>query len=133
MSVNYGAKDIKTLKGIEVGFRFTPSLEIIFQTGETYKLDIILSMEQTIENNFNFKNSYKFTTDLLPLGLLKLLESSSVHQIKEIKIIDEFRTAEGIDYIEVHSISLPVFSLSRSVSRVGLPGNWIIKVAEKIG
>ena len=133
MSVDYGVKDIKTLEGIEVGFRFTPSLEIIFQTGETYKLDIILSMEQTIENNFNFKNSYKFTTDLLPLGLLKLLESSSVHQIKEIKIIDEFRTAEGIDYIEVHSISLPVFSLSRSINGVGSPGNWIIKIAEKIG
>lgn len=130
---DYGVKDIKTLEGIEVGFRFTPSLEIIFQTGETYKLDIILSMEQTIENNFNFKNSYKFTTALLPLGLLKLLESSSVHQIKEIKIIDEFRTAEGIDYIEVHSISLPVFSLSRSINEVGLPGNWIIRVAEKIG
>ena len=131
--LDYGVKDIKTLEGIEVGFRFTPSLEIIFQTGETYKLDIILSMEQTIENNFNFKNSYEFTTALLPLGLLKLLESSSVHQIKEIKIIDEFRTAEGIDYIEVHSISLPVFSLSRSANGVGLPGNWIIKVAEKIG
>jgi hypothetical protein len=130
---NYGVKDIKTLEGIEVGFRFTPSLEIIFQTGETYKLDIILSMEQTIENNFNFKNSYKFTTALLPLGLLKLLESSSVHQIKEIKIIDEFKTAEGIDYIEVHSISLPIFSLSRSVNEVGLPGNWIIKITEKIG
>ena len=130
---DYGVKDIKTLEGIEVGFRFTPSLEIIFQTGETYKLDIILSMEQTIENNFNFKNSYKLTTDLLPLGLLKLLESSSVHQIKEIKIIDEFRTAEGIDYIEVHSISLPVFSLSRSINGVGLPGNWIIKITEKIG
>jgi hypothetical protein len=130
---DYGVKDIKTLEGIEVGFRFTPSLEIIFQTGETYKLDIILSMEQTIENNFNFKNSYKFTTALLPLGLLKLLESSSVHQIKEIKIIDEFKTAEGIDYIEVHSISLPIFSLSRSVNEVGLPGNWIIKITEKIG
>jgi hypothetical protein len=130
---DYGVKDIKTLEGIEVGFRFTPSLEIIFQTGETYKLDIILSMEQTIENNFNFKNSYKFTTTLLPLGLLKLLESSSVHQIKEIKIIDEFKTAEGIDYIEVHSISLPIFSLSRSVNEVGLPGNWIIKITEKIG
>jgi hypothetical protein len=133
MSIDYGVKDIKTLEGIEVGFRFTPSLEIIFQTGETYKLDIILSMEQTIENNFNFKNSYKFTTALLPLGLLKLLESSSVHQIKEIKIIDEFKTAEGIDYIEVHSISLPIFSLSRSVNEVGLPGNWIIKITEKIG
>ena len=131
--LDYGVKDIKTLEGIEVGFRFTPSLEIIFQTGEIYKLDIILSMEQTIENNFNFKNSYKFTTDLLPLGLLKLLESSSVHQIKEIKIIDKFRTAEGIDYIEVHSISLPVFSLSRNINGVGSPGNWIIKIAEKIG
>ena len=133
MSVDYGVKDIKTLEGIEVAFRFAPQLEIIFQTGETYKLDVILSMEQTIENNFNFKNSYKFTTALLPLGLLKLLESSNVHQIKEIKIIDEFRTSEGIDYIEVHSISLPVFSLSRSVNGVGVPGNWIIKVTEKIG
>lgn len=129
---DYGVKDIKTLEGIEVGFRFTPQLEIIFQTGETYKLDIILSMEQTIENNFNFKNEYKFTTALLPLELLKLLESSNVHQIKEIKIIDEFRTAEGIDYVEVHSISLPIFSLSRSINEVGLPGNWIIKVIEKI-
>lgn len=130
---NYGVKDIKTLEGIEVGLRFTPQLEIIFQSGETYKLDAILSMEQTIENNFNFKNSYKFTTALLPLGLLKLLESSNIHQIKEIKIIDEFRTVAGTDYIEVHSISLPVFSLSRSINVVGLPGNWIINIAEKIG
>jgi hypothetical protein len=129
---DYSVKDIKTLEGIEVGFRFTPSLEIIFQTGETYKLDIILSMEQTIENNFNFKNSYKFTTALLPLGLLKLLESSSVHQIKEIKIIDEFRTSEGKDYVEVHSISLPVLSLSRNSNVTGLSNNWIIKVVEKI-
>lgn len=130
---DYGVKDIKTLEGIEVGFRLAPQLEIIFQTGETYKLDIILSMEQTIENNFNFKNSYRFTTAFIPLGLLKLLQSSNVHQIKEIKIIDEFKTPEGTNYIEVHSISLPVFSLSRSSNGIGVPSNWIIKVAEKIG
>lgn len=120
----------RTIKDIEVSFRLPPDLEIIFQSGEIYRLNSILSMKQNINNNFNFKNSYEFTTPFLSLDLLKLLEHSS-HQIKEVKIIEELKTDKGENFIKTHSISLPVFSASRKVDISGTSRCWTIKISEK--
>lgn len=87
-------------------------------------------MKQNINNNFNFKNSYEFTTPFLSLDLLKLLEHSS-HQIKEVKIIEELKTDKGENFIKTHSISLPVFSASRKVDISGTSRCWTIKISEK--
>lgn len=78
MSENYDVKDAEITEDIEIGFvNYPPDLQITFQSGETYKLNATISMTQKLENNYGFKNSYTFTTAIVPYKLLELLESDS--------------------------------------------------------
>ena len=131
MSIDYGVKDIKTL----VNYRFVPDIRITFNSGEQFILDLMLSMKHKIDNNFKFKNYYIFTTAVLPLEFIKIIEShEEVNQIKMIEIIEELRTTEGKDIKKIHTIPYPIFSLSRIIKpeSAGNPSYYTIEVIDNI-
>lgn len=117
-------------KDIDILYKELPALEIIFQSGEIFHFDWVSSMQQYIKNNFKFKNTYIFTTNVFPLELLHMLENHEIHQIKEVKIIETLRAADGEKIFEVNSIKLPIFSVERKIDKTGFSTPWIIKIID---
>ena len=59
-----------------------------------------------------------------------MLENHEIHQIKEVKIIETLRAADGEKIFEVNSIKLPIFSVERKIDKTGFSTPWIIKIID---
>ena len=117
---------LENTDNIEIVNKYLPDITFIFSNNKEYKLRHLMSMDQKINNNYTFKNTYIFTTPLIPFNLLNELEKG--RQI--IKVIITEIMENGKDNRNL-SISFPEVSASRKIDTTGDNVLWTFKINYK--
>ena len=120
---------LENTNNVEIVSKNLPDITIVFAGNEEYKLQYLLSMEHIIHNNFTFKNTYNFTTALMPLGLLNELEKGG--QISKIIINEVMKNSIGEDFSRNLIIYLPEVIVSRNIDTTGDNVLWTFKISYK--
>lgn len=120
---------LENTDNIEIVNKNLPDVTVVFAGNKEYKLQYLLSMEHIIHNNFVFKNTYTFTTALIPLGLLNELEKGG--QINKIIINEIMKNGIGEDFSRNLIIYLPEVIVSRKIDTTGDNVLWTFKINYK--
>lgn len=120
---------LENTDNVEMASKNLPDITIVFQGGQEYTLQYLLSMKHNIYNNFTFKNVYTFTTALIPLRLLNDLEKGE--QISKIIINEIMKNSIGEDFSRNLIIYLPEVIVSRDIDSTGENVLWTFKINYK--
>ena len=120
---------LENTDNIEIVNKYLPDITFIFSNKKEYKLRYLMSMDQEIDNNCNFKNAYTFTTALIPFNLLNELEKG--RQIIKVIITEFMKNSQGENFNRNLSISFPEVSVSRKIDTTGDNVLWTFKINYK--
>ena len=120
---------LENTDNIEIVNKYLPDITFIFSNNKEYKLRHLMSMNQKINNNCTFKNSYIFTTPLIPFNLLNELEKG--RQIIKVIITEIMENGKDKNFNRNLSISFPEVSVSRKIDMTGDNVLWTFKINYK--
>lgn len=120
---------LENTDNIEIVNKYLPDITFIFSNNKEYKLRHLTSMNQKINNNCTFKNSYIFTTPLIPFNLLNELEKG--RQIIKVIITEIMENGKDKNFNRNLSISFPEVSASRKIDTTGNNVLWTFKINYK--
>lgn len=120
---------LENTDNIEIVNKYLPNITFIFSNNKEYKLRHLMSMNQKINNNCTFKNSYIFTTPLIPFNLLNELEKG--RQIIKVIITEIMENGKDKNFNRNLSISFPEVSVSRKIDTIGDNVLWTFKINYK--
>ncbi len=120
---------LENTDNIEIANKYLPDITFIFPNNKEYKLRYLMSMNQEINNNFIFKNTYTFTTAVVPFNLLNELEKGG--QVIKVIIAEIMKNDQGENFSRSLSIYLPEVTVSRKIDTTGDNVLWTFKINYK--
>lgn len=120
---------LENTDNIEIVNKYLPDITFIFSNKKEYKLRYLMSMDQEIDNNCNFKNAYTFTTALIPFNLLNELEKG--RQIIKVIITEIMKDNQGENFNRSLAIYFPEVTVSRKIDTTGDNVLWTFKINYK--
>lgn len=114
---------------IEIVNKYLPDITFIFSNKKEYKLRYLMSMNQEINNNCAFKNTYTFTTALIPFNLLNELEKG--RQIIKVIITEIMKDDQGENFNRSLAVCFPEVTVSRKIDTTGDNVLWTFKINYK--
>ena len=120
---------LENTDNIEIVNKYLPDITFIFSNKKEYKLRYLLSMDQEINNNCTFKNTYTFTTALIPFNLLNELEKG--RQIIKVIITEIMKDGQGENFNRSLAVCFPEVTVSRKIDTTGDNVLWTFKINYK--
>lgn len=120
---------LENTDNIEIVNKYLPDITFIFSNKKEYKLRYLMSMDQEINNNCAFKNTYTFTTALIPFNLLNELEKG--RQIIKVIITEIMKDDQGENFNRSLAICFPEVTVSRKIDTTGDNVLWTFKINYK--
>ena len=120
---------LENTDNIEIVNKYLPDITFIFSNKKEYKLRYLMSMDQEIDNNCNFKNAYTFTTALIPFNLLNELEKG--RQIIKVIITEIMKDGQGENFNRSLAVCFPEVTVSRKIDTTGDNVLWTFKINYK--
>lgn len=120
---------LENTDNIEIVNKYLPDITFIFSNKKEYKLRYLMSMDQEINNNCAFKNTYTFTTALIPFNLLNELEKG--RQIIKVIITEIMKDDQGENFNRSLTICFPEVTVSRKIDTTGDNVLWTFKINYK--
>ena len=120
---------LENTDNIEIVNKYLPDITFIFSNKKEYKLRFLISMNQEINNNCAFKNTYTFTTALIPFNLLNELEKG--RQIIKVIITEIMKDDQGENFNRSLAVCFPEVTVSRKIDTTGDNVLWTFKINYK--
>ncbi len=120
---------LENTDNIEIVNKYLPDITFIFSNKKEYKLRYLMSMNQEINNNCAFKNTYTFTTALIPFNLLNELEKG--RQIIKVIITEIMKDDQGENFNRSLAVCFPEVTVSRKIDTTGDNVLWTFKINYK--
>mgnify|MGYP004639437325 FL=1 len=120
---------LENTDNIEIVNKYLPDITFIFSNKKEYKLRYLMSMNQEINNNCTFKNTYTFTTALIPFNLLNELEKG--RQIIKVIITEIMKDDQGENFNRSLAVCFPEVTVSRKIDTTGDNVLWTFKINYK--
>ena len=120
---------LENTDNIEIVNKYLPDITFIFSNKKEYKLRYLMSMDQEINNNCSFKNTYTFTTALIPFNLLNELEKG--RQIIKVIITEIMKDDQGENFNRSLAVCFPEVTVSRKIDTTGDNVLWTFKINYK--
>lgn len=120
---------LENTDNIEIVNKYLPDIIFIFSNKKEYKLRYLMSMNQEINNNCAFKNTYTFTTALIPFNLLNELEKG--RQIIKVIITEIMKDDQGENFNRSLAVCFPEVTVSRKIDTTGDNVLWTFKINYK--
>lgn len=120
---------LENTDNIEIVNKYLPDITFIFSNKKKYKLRYLMSMNQEINNNCTFKNTYTFTTALIPFNLLNELEKG--RQIIKVIITEIMKDDQGENFNRSLAVCFPEVTVSRKIDTTGDNVLWTFKINYK--
>lgn len=120
---------LENTDNIEIVNKYLPDITFIFSNKKEYKLRYLMSMDQEINNNCTFKNTYTFTTALIPFNLLNELEKG--RQIIKVIITEIMKDDQGENFNRSLAVCFPEVTVSRKIDTTGDNVLWTFKINYK--
>lgn len=120
---------LENTDNIEIVNKYLPDITFIFSNKKEYKLRYLMSMDQEINNNCAFKNTYTFTTALIPFNLLNELEKG--RQIIKVIITEIMKDDQGENFNRSLAVCFPEVTVSRKIDTTGDNVLWTFKINYK--
>lgn len=120
---------LENTDNIEIVNKYLPDITFIFSNKKKYKLRYLMSMDQEINNNCAFKNTYTFTTALIPFNLLNELEKG--RQIIKVIITEIMKDDQGENFNRNLTVCFPEVIVSRKIDTTGDNVLWTFKINYK--
>lgn len=120
---------LENTDNIEIVNKYLPDITFIFSNKKEYKLRYLMSMDQEINNNCAFKNTYTFTTALIPFNLLNELEKG--RQIIKVIITEIMKDDQGENFNRSLTVCFPEVTVSRKIDTTGDNVLWTFKINYK--
>lgn len=120
---------LENTDNIEIVNKYLPDITFIFSNKKEYKLRYLMSMDQEINNNCTFKNTYTFTTALIPFNLLNELEKG--RQIIKVIITEIMKDDQGENFNRNLAVYFPEVTVSRKIDTTGDNVLWTFKINYK--